>query len=246
VKAVPVKAAKKVAPAEAPQVRPELMRAKSLPTLRAAAEAEAERVTGRGSIGLFKLEPGWSLETAREHIEGILRGLARYPQADFGGLRKQVRALASGQFFLRAHRLNGVIEVGDEFATKRGRDAYLARIMRNRDRHWWAQAVDSPTGLAAHEFGHVIVDATLGVGRVHARVKELVARMAADAGIPERRFVYDQLSDYATQDTDELIGEAFADVLMRGEAASPLARGIIAIIDDEYVSRGFRLGRLTP
>jgi 8-oxo-dGTP pyrophosphatase MutT (NUDIX family)/2'-5' RNA ligase len=227
---------------EAQTVRPVLAKAKGLAKVAEAVEGEARRVTDRPWTGAFRTKTDWSVDTFREHVEGIMRGLERYPDADFEMFKPETHSFRGGDSsFMRTH-FTGVIEANDGYASVRGRNAYLSALSRGYDGHYLVTG--GPIGTAIHEFGHVLDVATLQEA-IHPQVQDLVARMASDAGMSADRFVALQVSSYAATRTAELVAEAFADVMVNGEAASQLSQEIAKILDSEYLkpAAGLRGGQ---
>jgi hypothetical protein len=172
---------------------------------------------------------GSDLQVAKEHVEGVMRGLEKYPdvpleRVQHGGMPRLYESLE-------------VVAMTDEagttisFSTKmqsKGPDAYrdeLAVAKVNGD-----TATGTPMGVALHEFGHVVT--------VRANADKAVAQTAQRLAKGDTQsYVADQVSNYATESDHELAAEAFADVMVNGSSASSLSTAIVGTIDGLYAGR---------
>ena len=227
-----------IASAQAVQIREVLANAKTVTDIAAAFEAEADVITGTRITADFG--PDASALTAREHAEGILRALERFPQASLDSLSWTSRedAFAWGG--------NRGIEFSTQYTTTAGRAKYLRSLAKGVD--GWADDYDwrsswsfrgsaNPAATAVHEFGHILELDTIGES-LAPRVEALVDEIADRLGLSPVQVIRRQVSTYATTNTTELIAEAFGDAILNGEAASELSRGIMDLIVQEYEKAG--------
>jgi hypothetical protein len=100
-------------------------------------------------------------------------------------------------------------------------------------------AVATPTGIALHEFGHV-----LGFQTQASTVSKKISQvMAASIGVKPSTLVQGQLGVYAKKDSAELLAEGFADAMTRRDVASPISTAILAEIRRRYLERTPGAGR---
>ena len=97
-------------------VREELVGASTIEEINTAASAEAKRITGRDIP--FDMT-GSDLTTAKEHSEGIMRGLERFPDARLD--RVEVERMGDGTW---AHADGGTIRFNTTYASPAGRKRY--------------------------------------------------------------------------------------------------------------------------
>lgn len=210
------------------EIRAELAAAQSATAVSRAFEVEALRITGRAIPAEFR----GSVETAREHAEGLLRGLERFPEADL--MRVETAALLGASY---AEAEGGILRLSEHWTSADNRQAYLDALDKDVRNHWHPAGMDNPAGIALHEFGHVVDIETLGeIAR--ADIKALVARTAAADGVTADELIKFDVSRYAAADGRELAAEAFADVMLNGSAASPLSQDIYEILRSNYVAGG--------
>lgn len=214
-KTAPAKAAP-AAPAK-PQVRRSVAKARSIRDINAAAAAEAKRITGRDiHFDMTGSRPG----LAKEHVEGILRGLEAHPEVRLervGTARLPFGTYANADPFGRYIDFS---LVGQE----RGEDAYRRVLaITERDGEFVA---GTPMGVALHEFGHIVA------GRhnaAHGPSERWAGNYTRDV-LGQRdvgQAVRAQISDYAGTSFNEMMAEAFADVMVNGDAAKPMSRYLI-------------------
>jgi hypothetical protein len=225
-------------------VRAALAQASTLDELNAAAEAEAERITGRhpGS----KSEPvkfsykGSDLQIAREHTEGILRGLERFPNAplrqvsdydgfaDWGGMQSDAMAFASMGYTQGSINFNTYYS-GDP--ARYGRALFYS----GKSGH----LTDATTmGVATHEFGHILTSRHGDKGTPPKVPAKKIATEMRPEGKTTHAYVHDQISEYAAANSHELNAEAFADVVSHGAGAAPLSAAIYEQITALYPPGG--------
>jgi hypothetical protein len=213
-------------------IRPELEAARTSSQVGKAFEAEAQRITGRtGSDAIMGHFEG-SAVTAREHAEGLLRGLERFPDAK---LRSVSAGGPTGNTY--AHAAGDRIAFNYRWTKPAARKEYLDSLAAGERTHWHPYGTNHPVGIAIHEFGHIIDVETLG-GAVSAEIESLVADAAVLAGVTDEQLIAFEISQYATTNTLELAAEAFADVMMNGQAASQLSQDIYEALLKEYKAGG--------
>ena len=218
------------------EIRAELAAARSTSGVGKVFGSEAQRITGRAIPAQFR----GSLDTAREHAEGLLRGLERFPEADL--TRVESVTLKESSF---AEAEGGVIRFNDRWTSGAKRGDYLAELARSVGNHWHPAGMDNPAGIALHEFGHIVDIETIGeVARLE--LKRLVRDAAAADSVSVDELVRFDISRYAADGGGrEIAAEAFADVMLNGEAASSLSLDIYNVIRREYESGG-RVFTSTP
>lgn len=211
------------------EVRTSLMLAETITEVNQIAATKARELSGRPV--LFDLG-GTDVQIAREHAEGILQGLERFPKA---------RLYRVATFDSRQGPLNGE-DLSNAFAvTITG--AYGSSILFNSRyiddpadyrlelaRSRGHLTAPTPIGIAWHEFGHV-----MGADTMAATASKKIARsLAASAGSKPSAFVQDQVSLYAKKDDHELLAEGFADVMAREEEAAQVSQEIFAEVSRRY------------
>lgn len=236
-------------------IRSVLADAGKIGDLRAAFEKEAKRITGnRIYCGLQG-----NVDTAREHAEGVLRGLERFPDVRLQGVSVKagdagVYASAGGRWIRFNYHWT---------ASKKARAEYLASLAAGADgwdepRRMYGEWVPtdfhvrnshSPMSVAIHEFGHILdidtlnerirddMDALIERRRVELSRQIMVNR--ADVGLDtwdlsSSEVIEREVSGYAKKDRRELTAEAFTDVILNGDKASVLSRGIFDLLVTEY------------
>lgn len=200
-------------------VRQSLADASTTAEVSAAASAEAKRITGRDIQ--FSME-GSDVQIAREHSDGVLDGLERYPDA---GLDR-VRTADLGAYPGHEDAWAGTVR-GDEiiFNSKYASNPEMYRRTLAESHASGHLVTDNPKGVAVHEFGHVLFHPGAGgfAGQVTAQ------RAATDAGESVSVHVEHHVSRYATSSGYELGAEAFTDVMLNGSDASALSHQIVEI-----------------
>lgn len=220
-------------------VRDSLANAKTTQEIGAAASAEAKRITGRDIPFDFT---GADLHVAREHAEGILRGLERFPNASLAGVYTYGPGAARsgmGSEIARLHpdagavtQAHGVME-GGRFVV-RSNVYFNTRQASQADRD---QAFTegylvgrTPTHTALHEFGHVVTN-QVGVKRA---AYDSAVELADQAGASPRAFITKEVSSYAASDMGEFAAEAFADVMANGADASATSHAAFDVLESAY------------
>lgn len=227
-----------------PGVRGALMRAISVEEIGGAAEAEALRITGRDISFNFE---GSDPQIAREHAEGVLRALERFPGAPLERVQMEpvppdtdpeapptgMMAYAHQPFDARTALAppTEITEISFALAWAANPEAYRAAIKAKNEK-----TLRSPIHVGIHEMGHVVAfaaDAEDAAYRVVARHRR--RRVAAgQRGLTTRELVRRELSRYATTAEQEFVAEAFTDVLVNGDEASALSREAFEVIEERF------------
>lgn len=216
------------------RVRKLLAAARSLGEVEQAFKSEARRLTGRDIAADMK---GSDLQIAREHSEGILRGLERFPKSLLGRVEtfgpggaterldgnpdESVVARTRGGSFSRPE---DVISFNVRYAGDP--DGYRAMLKTTHAGGWLA--TDSPVGVALHEYGHVVG----GHGSAYYRAGQAARAAAGSARASD--YVREHISSYATASDGELAAESFAAVMTQGDSASELAHAAFVELEREY------------
>ena len=210
-------------------VRPVLEAARTTSAVQSVFAAETRRITGR----FIPIRFTGSAATAREHAEGLLRGLERFPDARLGG----VDAMEARGAAYAATSYNEIL-FSEAWTSPAARRRYLGSVATDVQDGWHVANSGNPVAIALHEFGHLL-DFTTDINRgVRERIREVVARRAAAEGVGQDVLIRREVSGYATSHTDELVAEAFTDVMINGEAASGLSREIFTLLEDAYRQAG--------
>ncbi len=172
-----------------------------------------------------------SVQTMREHAEGILRGLERFPDAHLRGA--SVADLADARY---AQTSGPDVMFSRRWSSTVSRQRYLQSLKGDVDAGFHFAGSESPITTALHEFGHIL-DFGGDQLALRRRVKQIVADYASEAGIDVAEAAA-RISRYSAEHVSELIGEAFADVMVNGERASILSRRVFAEIEDSYRAAG--------
>jgi hypothetical protein len=233
-------------------VRSALQSAGTVGAVGRAFRAEYARITGRK---IPSATFHGDVVTAREHAEGLLRGVERFPGARLIGVGpiNDTAAAAVTQTTLGG----GYVRFSDHWTQRR--PEYLDALGKDVADGFHPTGTASPVAIAIHEFGHVLDIGTLGEAirpdlnrllfrRATERDKALDALRAAGQPISAEDFVAGmgatglirrEVSSYALKNQHELVAEAFGDVMMNGARASRLSREIVDLLEAEY-RRGTR------
>lgn len=229
------------AKARAVQIRPELRQARTASAISKVLEDEARKITGRRIP--MKLEGG--AETAREHAEGLLRVLERFPKMSLN--RVSTNLLGTGPTSYAEARFDvGTIAFGQKWGMAARREEYLAAL--RSDAEWEGiqfgklvsfngyhpRNTDTPMAVAIHEAGHIV---DLHDHQLRDEISTLVHKRAAEEGIAASEMLSRDISRYAAKNEHELIAEAFTDVMVNGDAASQLSRDVFTLIEKSYRRR---------
>ncbi len=226
-------------------VRPARKAARTTVSVGKVFATEYRRITGR-DIDPNSLYFEGSVATAREHAEGVLRGLERFPDIPL----ERVVAFGTGNEYASA--TSRAIRFNQVWTSPADRKKYLDALAQDEASRWHVPGSGNPVAVALHEFGHV-VDTSSDVFR--RDLDALLARSAAarDADLATARaagemvdaddfaagggvdgLIRRDVSRYATRDRKELAAEAFADVMINGGRASDLSRDIFTLLEAEY------------
>ena len=231
-------------------VRAELRKAKTTSELNEALAGGIERITGRR----IPVEmAGSDLRVGREHAEGVLRSLERFPDAPLSEVRvvgpptagqewnpQQGQdtwdyltlggAMAGTTEHLDGPRHGQRILISREYA---GDPAMYDTALRNSGKAGFLVAA-SPIGIATHEMGHVVARA----GRSATAGKRALTAEAKARGVKPSALTRAEVSHYAASSIHELSGESFADVLVHGADASPASKLVYAQVAARAPGRG--------
>jgi len=246
----PLPAPRSRGPAPGAGLRGTLTAAKTTREVSSAATAEARRITGRDIPFDFT---GSDPHVAREHAEGVLRGLERYPHARLRavGLVDMSHEDEDGyrhtDWATTTVHTDGSASINFDagYSSPTGASRYRESLAAAGERRRMGPGLTTsdPMGIALHEFGHVLAGS--GPTGVNGKARQLADRVAvthetyqhSDDPHVARAFrdlaIGHEVSVYATEDKPELTAEAFADVMAHGDDASVLSRLIADLIDDE-------------
>lgn len=208
-------------PEPAYAVRPSLASASSPAQVSRVLADEIEAATGRRIPVALR----GSVETAREHAEGVLRMVERYPEVDLQEVATGPLTHSYAEYVPASRRL----VFSERWSSLERRDTYLRSLRDDLDTGF--HPTGDPAGVAMHEMGHA-VDAYTG-GAIRGDLERLL--IGRDPL---------EVSAYAARNLDELVAEAVADVVRNGASAKPLSKAIVGMLDDAYAS-GRRGGGLT-
>lgn len=235
-------------------LRQSLQDAKSIDELNATAAAEAKRITGFDTDVNFA---GSDLQIAREHAEGVLRGMEHAPTTHVtavytygeGGSRPARDDEGGGEYANARGADDEATEIGFSTQWSADPDGYRASLAKDMENN--GSIGGGPIGVGVHEFGHVAShqarheyekDLTGGYGTRREFAKLDVEWEAHDhahrqAGKTERErydkyrsHVEREISFYASWERGELTAEAFADVVLNGDKASQLSHDIYQMV----------------
>jgi hypothetical protein len=211
-------------------VRQSLQDAKTTEEVSAAIAAEASTITGR----TIRVDmTGSDVQIAREHGEGILQGFERFPETPISTVHTygpgSARPDLTDPFAFAVTQFGTQDAIAFNVGYARNPGRYQQDLTGSADDGWLS--VPSPTGVALHEFGHSV---SWHSGAATTPASRIVRPAAQVAGVKPSVLVRDQISGYAATDKLELSAEAFADVMTRGEDASPLSQEIFGLIESRY------------
>jgi hypothetical protein len=214
-------------------VRDSLANAKDVKAIGAAARAEAKRITGRDIEFDFE---GSDPQIAREHAEGVLRGLERFPDAPLAAVRMFTPPMGvdgdianAGPDRTAAEPFKSYsIEFNTEYS---GNPTYYQNTLDAQvSTGYFRQGADNPTYVALHEFGHVAIDGRGARRDVYDRAVE----HADAAGRAPREHFADALGRRAAESIAEFGADAFADVMQNGADAAPLSTAAFSVVEAAY------------
>jgi hypothetical protein len=228
------------------KVRSALLRARTDRELIAAWQGEMRAITGRDII--VQLPPDASLLTMREHAEGVLQMLERFPEAR---LRKVSWYDAATNEYAHVQVSTATLEFNARWASTAMRRDYLAQLRHDVSGWdaaagpgygWSVRGARYPQATAWHEMAHILSIETLG-GKLKAEAMRItLRRMTADGFVDMGDYVSRQISAYAATTKghlEEMIAEAMTDVMANGPRASLLSRELYDMVAREYRARGF-------
>lgn len=249
------------AQAVAPEIRPVLVAARTNGAVARAFSDEYVRVTGRPSP---YVDFQGSAATAREHAEGLLRGVERFPDVEIRSIGALPgTAMSTPTAYAQAG--GGRVSFNYYWTKADARKRYLGALARDATPSTYGgvtrpgfhpRGTNTPVAVALHEFGHLLDIDTLSqaiqqdlnkllVRRAVVRDAQLNARRKAGEYIADdggaKGLVEAEVSSYSLKNQKELVAEAFSDVMMNGRAASPLSREIFDLLEAEYRKSGRRL-----
>lgn len=212
------------------EVRGSLRDAKTTDEVSAAASAEALRITGRETR--FDMT-GSDVQLAREHSEGVLQGLERYPGTKVSTVRMG-NDIVGGEGEAIAATLGdgagGHVIVFSHDAQKYGAASYRADL--KQEQQYGFQVTGTPRGTALHEFGHAAANQYRLNGRADNKAGQY-AEIDMNMRGNTREAIGKSISRYASTSSHELSAEAFADVMTNGDKASGMSRLIVSDFDTE-------------
>lgn len=190
--------------------------------------AELHATMGRPvDVNLQGLAPG----IAREYAEGLLRGAEQFPDntltsvTTFGGKGAKTTAEmgpGAGHAFAITTGYNT-----HEVAFNAGMSAQSVRAKLAKRNEEGYLVADSPTGAALHEFGHVV---TIQHPAVFRGANRLAHESAQAAGDTFFNHIGRHISGYGAASEDEMVAEAFTNVMVNGPTATVLSHDIYDVI----------------
>lgn len=225
-------------------VRPVLEAARTTSAVSRVFGEEYQRITGRTPSEVFFQG---SAVTAREHAEGLLQGLERFPDARLDRVNPYSIRTDSIEY---AHQSGTQIGFNYHWTAPAARKKYLDALRSDVNSRWHPAGTSNPTAVALHEFGHILdtrdiypdLDALL-LRKAAERDARLAASRAAGemvdvddwaAGSGVDGLIVREVSRYATRNRTELVAEAFSDVMVNGARASDLSKDIFALLEASY------------
>lgn len=202
-----------------PVIRQRLVKAKTTADISRSASAEARRITGRDiEFDLGELDPALS----REGSEALLRGLERYPEVNLTRVATWNRD--DGTFATNLDLNHGEAQQMrfNIDMHRYGVDAFRQDLRDKRTFH--DMTVNTPMGVAFHEFGHAAAN-HYGLNDIAI---EIAQQQARDAGVELYSLITGYLGRYGNTNERELSAEVFADFMLRGKHASPLTLAVMA------------------
>ncbi len=219
--------------------RKALRDAKTIDEINRVVAKEAKRITGR-NVGVNFA--GHDPQIAREHGEGVLRNMERYPKTPVGRIESYGEGSGRDSTFgpndrnTLAYNTEGVardrtdkISFNNYYASDP--DFYRTQLSKAEAGGSMPRGVGTPIGVATHEFGHSVarhVDAEVAAGEIAAFGKKQAGHETA------REYIRAEIGEYATANHKELAADAFADVQINAEHASSLSREIVSSINARY------------
>jgi len=204
-------------------VRDELAGAEGVGAINAAASAEAKRITGRDVEFGLDGDP----QIAREHAEGALKGMERYPGVRVVGVKSaDLPEDVYGRTLSPSDRSGYVIMVSRD-SQRYGAEGYRGDL-RNSEMERSIVA-GTPQGVALHEFGHAAANQYDLNGWANNRANQYAE---IDMNTTDtQKAVSKAISRRAAENNQELSAEAFADVMVNGSSSSGMSRLIVETFD---------------
>ena len=223
-------------------VRSSLAQARTVDEVNAAAGAEAKRITGRTTT--FDMA-GSDVEVAKEHAEGVLLGMERYPNVRVGQVVTYGPGGARPDVFAQHPKIDSVYAATHIAPTQPGGVIFVETIGFNAryagDSPRYRAGLDhdvtagyavkgGPKSTGAHEYGHLAANQTASTNPA----MRVVSDRARTAGVAPSMLIREQVSGYAATSKHELMAEAFADVVLHGPGASDASHAVVAEMDAGY------------
>lgn len=223
-------------------IRASLQQAKTVAEVRKAFIQEWQRIVkdNPGAIrGAARFFAAGDVQTAREHAEGLLRAIERFPMVRLDVGHTSTTAWAETHGY--------VIEFSQEFAVVR--DDYLLSLRLSGIADptgvaWHPLSLTTPQGVSLHEFGHALGHSVargpsgyydyIAHLRLNKDIEQLGRILATERGLAYDDLIRTEIGGYATTNAYELAAEAFADVMVNGDAASELSKRIFAMLVKKY------------
>jgi len=232
-------------------IRQSLQDASTTGEVSAVLASEASALTGRTVHADLT---GAQVDVAREYAEGLLRGYERFPNCQVDQVFTYGRSLGtlggvdgarpdtwpdSGGAFAAAGIAatpSGVAFVHSIGFNMRYSGDYGTAVLADNERSGWTVR-GGHMGTALHEYGHHVGRTTsMTVGATRARA--IADGQAKRKGVTTSAHIRQQISKYASKNQEELVAEAFADMMLRGaDAASELSQAIFGEMSSRYESR---------
>jgi hypothetical protein len=204
-------------------VRDTLAGAESIGQINAAAAAEAKRITGRDIAFDLDGDP----QLAKEHAEGVLRGLERYPKTPLDRVIQGGSKYAEDQEAWAETSSDGSVIAFTNDAQRLGPDSYRADLKTAQD--GGHLVAGTPMGIAMHEFGHAAANSYRLNGWANNKASEYAEIEMGTTDV--RAAATRAISRRAGENDHEMAAEAFADVMLNGSNASGMSTLIVDTFD---------------
>jgi hypothetical protein len=209
-------------------VRGALANAQSIGELDSAARAEAKRITGRD----IEFAMGGDLQVAKEHVEGVMRGLERYPNTGLERVEQGGSRWGESQEAWAETTLDGSVISFTNDAQRYGAEGYRAELKQAK--RGGDMVPGTPMGVAMHEFGHSAANSYNLNGWANNKASHYaeIEMGIEDVGTASSKAI----SKRSAENTHELSAEAFADVMTNGSKASGMSKAIVDFFDSEIAA----------
>lgn len=218
-------------------VRGALRQARTRDQLATAMREEMRHITGREIV--IEIPPDASLTSMREFFEGVATSAEQFPDTRLRAISWFTRL--DGHY---AEAEPDVLRVNSWWFAQTSRTRLVSRTRADADWNlgrngWMPRNADAVDALGVHEYGHA-VHLALGADTrlVSSRALTAVQRHAALEQTSPDGLVARQVGAYATSDDMELVAGAFTDVTINGQAAAPVSREIVDILEQAYHRAG--------